>query len=227
MSLDLLELAAEQLGPLVEEVAFVGGASLFLWINDPGAPEPRATNDVDVIVVVHGRTDYYHLSDRLRGRGFTEDDRSRVIRRWRGPGGLILDVMPTDPEILGFSNRWYEAALETAQEVALPSGARIRAVIPPYLLATKLEAFRGRGRDDYLGSADFEDIVRLTDGREALIPEVEAAPTDVREFIGSEIGRMLADPRFEAGVAGALLPDAASQARLSVVLERFRQLGER
>ena len=149
VSLALLEMAADQLGPLVDDVAFVGGASLFLWIDDPGAPEPRATLDVDVIVVVDGRADYYRLSERLREQGFSEDDRSGIICRWRGAGGLILDVMPTDERILGFSNRWYENALETAQDTRLPSGTRIRAVTPPYLLATKLEAFRSRGGGDY------------------------------------------------------------------------------
>jgi hypothetical protein len=132
--------------------------------------------------------------------------------------------MPTDEAILGFTNRWYEDASKAARNVALPSGTHIRAVPPEYLLTTKLEAFRSRGADDYLASADFEDIVRLIDGRERLGSEAEAAPPDVRAFIATELERMLADQRFEPGVAGALLPDAASQARLPLVLERFQRL---
>jgi len=223
MSIELLELAADRLGPLVKEVAFLGGASLFLWIDDPGAPEPRATTDVDVIVVVDSLSDYYRLSERLRGQGFQEDPLSGVICRW-SHGPLILDVMPTDETILGFSNRWYGEALTAAQEVKLPSGAKIRAVRPEYLLATKLEAFRGRGAEDYLASADFEDIVRILDGRERLGSEVEAAPPNLREYLATEFTSMLADERFEPGVAGALLPDSASQARRPIVLDRFRRL---
>jgi hypothetical protein len=41
MSIELLELAADTLGPLLEEVVFVGGASVTLWITDPGAPPAR------------------------------------------------------------------------------------------------------------------------------------------------------------------------------------------
>lgn len=222
MSLELLELAAERLGPLVEEVAFLGGASLVLWTEDPGAPAPRVTMDVDVIVVVDSRRDYYRLGERLREQGFREDQQSGVLCRWRHDVGLILDVMPTDDAILGFSNRWYAVALDEPEEITLPSGAHIRAVRPAYLLATKLEAFRSRGRGDYLASVDFEDIVRLVDGRERLLLEVEEAPEDVREFIASEFARMLADERFEPGIAGALLPDAASQGRAPLVLERIR-----
>jgi hypothetical protein len=220
VSLELLELAAARLGPLLEEVAFLGGASLALWTDDPGAPDPRVTIDVDVVVVVDTRGDYYRIGERLREQGFHEDDQSGVICRWRHDQGLILDVMPTDDSILGFSNRWYRDAVETAQEITLPSGATIRAVTPPYLLATKLEAFRNRGGNDYLASVDFEDVMRLVDGRERLIQEVEQAPQDVRHFIATQFVQMLADEQFEAGVAGALMPDAASQARRELVLER-------
>lgn len=223
MSIELLELASARLGPVADEVAFLGGASLFLWIDDPGAPEPRVTTDVDVIVVADSLGDYYRLSERLRGQGFQEDDLSGVICRWRH-GSLTLDVMPTDEAVLGFSNRWYGDALAAAQPTTLPSGAVIRAVPPEYVLATKLEAFRSRGADDYLASADFEDVVRLIDGRERLGSEVESAARSVREFVAAEFRRMLSDPRFEPGVAGALLPDQASQARLPTVLERVRRL---
>jgi hypothetical protein len=220
VSLDLLELAAAQLGPLAEEVAFLGGASLALWTDDPGAPDPRVTMDVDVVVVVDTRGDYYRMGDRLREQGFREDDQSGVLCRWTSDQGLILDVMPTDDSILGFSNRWYRDAAEAAREMTLPSGATIRAITPPYLLATKLEAFQDRGGSDYLASVDFEDVVRLVDGRERLIQEVEQAPQDVRHFIATQFVQMLADEQFEAGVAGALMPDAASQARREQVLGR-------
>jgi hypothetical protein len=40
MSIDLLERGAAALGLLVEQVAFVGGATIVLWITDPGAPAP-------------------------------------------------------------------------------------------------------------------------------------------------------------------------------------------
>jgi hypothetical protein len=47
MSLALLEAGATALGPLIDDVVFVGGASVTLWITDPGAPTPRPTKDVD------------------------------------------------------------------------------------------------------------------------------------------------------------------------------------
>jgi hypothetical protein len=61
---------------------------------------------------------------------------------------MKLDVMPIEERILGFTNRWYRAAMDAAQDAELQAGLRIRVVTAPYFLATKLEAFRGRGKRD-------------------------------------------------------------------------------
>ena len=83
-----------------------------------------------------------------------------VICRWRH-GALVVDVMPTDAAVLGFTNRWYAAALAHATWV--PLGTRdIRLITAPYFLATKFEAFHGRGHGDVRGSHDLEDIVAVT-----------------------------------------------------------------
>ena len=54
----------------------------------------------------------------------------------------------------------------------LSVGPEIRIVTAPYFLATKLEAFKGRGKGDFLGSHDLEDFVSVVDGREALLLEI-------------------------------------------------------
>jgi predicted nucleotidyltransferase len=225
VSIALLELATETLGELVEEVVFVGGATLTLWITDPGAPPPRPTKDVDVVVEVATRTAFHDFERRLRSRRFSEDQEDGVICRWRHVSGLILDAMPSDPSILGFDNQWQGAAIPHAIARTLPSGVSIRAVSPPYVLATKLEAFKGRGERDYLGSRDFADIIALVDGREELVDEVTMAPADVRAYLATELGDLLGDSRLADGIFGALRPDSASQARAeTVILPRLRAL---
>lgn len=177
----MLETAAADLGQLVPDVAFLGGAAIALWISDPAAPPIRPTRDVDVIVEVGTTVEYYALGERLREQGFEEDPDARQLCAWKHrDSDLALDVMPTEAEILGFSNRWYAEALASAVERELPSGAVIRAVTAPYLVATKIEAFRGRGNGDYLASRDFGDLIALIDGRPELIEEIEAAPLELR-----------------------------------------------
>jgi nucleotidyltransferase AbiEii toxin of type IV toxin-antitoxin system len=133
--------------------------------------------------------------------------------------------MPANPAILGFANRWQGASLPHATKRLLPSGTTIRAVPPPYLLATKLEALSGRGRQDFLGSRDFADVIALVDGRAELVDEVRQSDTDLRMYLADELARLATDPRFLDGVAGALRPDSASQARAeSVVRPRLREI---
>jgi len=219
VSIALLEVAAAALGDPTHEVVFVGGATVELWITDPGAPPVRPTVDVFVIVEVVTRGAFYDFERRLRDRRFAEDQESGVICRWRHAAtGLILDAMPANANILGFENRWQAAALPHAIARELPSGAAIRAVSPPYLLATKLEAFASRGRQDFLGSRDFADVIALLDGREELVAEVAAADDEVRTYLVSRIAELSAAPRFADGIAGALLPDAASQERAELVV---------
>jgi predicted nucleotidyltransferase len=176
-NLDLLESAAQKLRPLLPEIVFVGGCATGLLISDPGAAPVRRTYDVDVISEIVSYADYAVFFERLRALGFTEDSREGApLCRWQH-GELVLDVMPLDASILGFSTRWYADALRTAVEVKLPSGLKFKAITAPYFLVTRIEAFRGRGHADYFGSHDLEDFITVIDGRPSLLQEVGGSIT--------------------------------------------------
>ncbi len=226
MNIELLELAAQALEPVLDKVVFLGGASIILWITDPSAPPVRPTKDIDIVVEVTTRLAFHSFEERLRSLGFNEDQEGGVICRWRHrDSGLILDAMPAEPRIVGFVNRWQGASVPYAIERGLPSGAKIRAAPPAYLLATKVEAFKGRGREDFLASRDFGDIVVLIDGREELVTEVHDADPELRAYLSGALAALASHPRFRSGVSAALRPDAASQARGDlVVLPRLQQM---
>lgn len=226
MSVELLERAARALEPLLGEVVFLGGASIVLWITDPAAPAPRPTKDVDVVAEVTSRAAFHAFEERLRSLGFKEDQESGIICRWRyRDDDLILDAMPADAAILGFENRWQGASIPHAVQRVLPSGVAILATRPDYLLATKIEAFKGRGHEDYLGSRDFTDMISLIDGRQELVGEVQRSEPDLRAYLASELSRLRVHPRFREGISGALRADFASQARAeAVVLPRLEQI---
>jgi hypothetical protein len=204
VSIELLEQAEGALGPLGKEVVFLGGASIALWVSDLAAPATRATDDVDVIADVTSLTAYYALGERLRAQGFQEDAGSKVICRWRHESGLILDVMPDDEEILGFSNPWYEHAIRTSVERELPNGRLIRAARPPSIIATKLAAWHGRGEGDMLRSLDLHDVLVLIDGREELLAEIQAEPELVSSYISAELTTLREDPFFDYLIESAL-----------------------
>lgn len=109
-NIDLIEAVVRRLGPLTDKVVFLGGAVTGLLLTDPAAPPLRVTRDVDVIVEVLSLVEYYRFNTKLRNCGFIEDtSTSALICRWRSKDS-ILDVMPTNPKILGFSNRWFKKA---------------------------------------------------------------------------------------------------------------------
>lgn len=127
--------------------------------------------------------------------------------------------------MLGFENEWQRRSFPHAAIVELPSGARIGAVPPPFLLATKLKAYLGRGRGDLLASRDWADIVALIDGREDLPAEIRQAPHELTRYLSETLQRLLAEDRIVDGIRAQLLPDAISQARAEeIVLPRLREI---
>jgi len=215
----MLELAAEHLDSLLGKVVFVGGATVELWISDEAAPEFRPTDDIDVIAEITTARDYHRFEKRVRKLGLENDQQSGVICRFKHPdSALLLDVMPTEASILGFDNRWQGEAFPHAVEVGLPSGRSIRVIPPPYLLATKLEAFKIRGKGDLYGSRDFSDVVSLIDGREELIEEVANAPAALREYVAGQLSELSRHPVFDNGLEGALPSSPETRARVELVI---------
>lgn len=223
-NLEMLVLVVERLGNLTEEMVFLGGCATGLLITDPAAPPIRLSKDVDVIVQVVSYAAYYQLSEKLRKRGFKEDSSEGApLCRWI-TDNAVLDVMPTDARILGFSNQWYAQAMENAEEMQLPSGRKIRLVSAPYFLITKLEAFDGRGGGDYLMSHDIEDIIAVIDGRPGIIDEIRQAESELAAELSARFEKLLKDKNFIDSISGHMPTDAASQARTQVVLGRIKEI---
>lgn len=128
--------------------------------------------------------------------------------------------MPTVESILGFSNRWYEAAMNTSVNVDLTADVSIRLVAPPYFLATKLEAFLSRGKADYLESHDLEDVLSVIDGRPEIIAEVACAAIELQKFVAEVFDPLLADDSFVDRLPGLLL-DGSPAERTNIVLQRL------
>lgn len=195
-----------------------------MLISDPGQPEIRATEDVDLICQALTLSDYHRVETALRGRGFVHDTRlDAPVCRWR-IDELAVDVMPTLEKILGFSNRWYPLALESAVGTSLPSGRMFRHITAPVFLATKLEAFDGRGKGDFLLSHDLGDLLSVVDGRESLLDECRLVPAGLRAYLAGRLSQLLANAAFVNALPGHLPGDVASQERLPELEGKLRQI---
>ena len=221
-NLRLLEEAATKLAPFLREIVFVGGVTLGLLITDTAAAPIRSTDDVDVIAEILTYVDYIAFSERLRKAQFTEDTSEEPLTcRWFH-GKLKLDVLALSREVLGYTNLWYESALHHAVPFVLPSGQAIRIITAPYFLGTKMEAFRGRGKMDFLASHDLEDFVAVIDGRSTILKEIADSPSDVREYLVEAAASLLGESRFLDAVPGFVLDSG----RVPLILERLNQLAQ-
>ncbi len=221
-NLELLSGMAHAMGPLCEQVVFVGGCATGLLISQPLVADARATGDVDAIVEVASLVGYHALADQLMARGFkqTMADNTPPFRWfWQG---MQLDLVPLDEKVLGFANRWYRPGFEAAVFSTLPTGLGLRHLSAPYFVATKLEAFKDRGNNDVYLSHDLEDIITVVDGRDELLTELVAAPGEVRHFIAEHFQAVLNHPDFFN-----VLPGIVSQsARTGWVLQRFTDIAK-
>lgn len=222
----LLERAATRLRPVLDELVFVGGHVAELLVTDPAATRVRPTDDVDVIVGVTTRGQYHRWEERLRALGFSPDTRPAApICRHQAPDGVVLDLMPTEESILGFSNRWYLTAIETAEWYELAPGLRIRIANAPAFLGTKWIALDQRGHGDALMSHDFEDIATVIAGRPEVIDDIRRAPPELRKWLASRTRTFLDDRQAAEDIIGDALPDARSLAGyLDMVVTRFAEI---
>ena len=203
----------------------MGGATTTLFVTDPAVTDIRPTKDIDVIVEVVSFSKYAELEEHLREKGFGNViDGDAPICRWR-IGGVIVDVMPTMPAILGFSNRWYQQAVDERVPYELPSGVTIQLVRPEYFIATKIEAFLGRGNGDFIMSHDIEDIITVIDGRPGLVEEIQTSNGDVRTFIQERLKSFLSERDFRNAVLGYLPTDTIGQARYQILVDRITRIG--
>lgn len=221
-NIELLTSIATAMGELREQVVFVGGCATGLLITQPNVADARATEDVDAIVEVASLVAYHVLTRQLMKLGFkqTMADNTPPFRWFWNR--MQLDLVPLDEKVLGFANRWYKPGFDAAINATLPSGLRLRHLSAPYVMATKLEAYKDRGNNDVYLSHDLEDIISVVDGREELLQELAAAPPEVRSFVANTFKSILKHPDFTN-----VLPGIVSQsARTGIVLQRFAKISE-
>lgn len=221
VNIETVKRVAKGLEPLLEKVVFAGGAVIELYANDLAATPLRPTTDVDVVVQLTGYGKYANLEERLAKLGFHHDTGSKVACRYTFKG-ITVDIMPTDKKILGFSNRWYISGMDHVIKYEFDDGIQIKLFEPPYFLASKFEAFKGRGKD-YRTSHDFEDIIYFLDNRKDWEHEIITADSEVREYLKSEFQRLLED-KFYKEYISAHLPAPSRKERLDRITEGLQEI---
>lgn len=162
------------------------------------------TLDVDCVIELSSRLEYAELEESLREKGFANDtSRGAPICRWIY-NNVKVDVMPTDENILGFSNRWHEEGIENKITKTLPDGTEIFVFSPEYYLAAKFEAHKSRGGNDLRQSHDFEDIIYILENCPTILDDIGNANPTVKAYLKEECQSLLENDNLTEGIESAL-----------------------
>ena len=224
-NIEMLQIVAKGLGELKENMVFVGGSVAELYATDPASSDIRPTLDVDCIIELSSRMAHARLEENLRKKHFAHDISKRApICRFIFQD-IKVDVMPTDSDILGFSNRWYLKGIATRIRKTLPDRTEIFVFSPEYYLATKFEAHRSRGGKDLRQSHDFEDIIYILDNCSGLAEIISQAGINVKTYLKNECQSLLENDSLTEGIESAL-PYGSDSDRVEIIEELISEIAE-
>ncbi|MDO9340380.1 MAG: hypothetical protein Q7T72_07630 [Bacteroidales bacterium] len=224
-NIDMLQIVANGLGELNENMVFVGGSVAELYATDPAASDIRPTLDVDCVIELSSRMAHSRLEENLRKKHFAHDmskdaPACRFIYQ-----DIKVDVMASDPDILGFSNQWYIGGVDNKITKTLPNGTEIFVFSPEYYLASKFEAHKSRGGDDLRQSHDFEDIIYILDNCIDLSGIISNAGVNVKAYLKEECQILMENDSLTEGIESAL-PYGSDSYRIEIIEDIIRDIAE-
>lgn len=184
-----IKIIAETLQQLPEKVVFVGGSILSLYA-DRQIFEVRPTYDIDVIVALVKYSERIQYEEKIRNLGFQHDIDSGIVCRFK-LHDIIVDIMPTNDETIGFNNKWYEAGFTNSIAYETKLGFTFNILDAPFFLATKFEAFNQRGQGDGRTSHDFEDIIFILENRSTIWNELNSCNPELKSYFIHQFENLL------------------------------------
>ena len=226
INLDTVARVAEGLQELRDEMVFIGGAVISLYTDDAAAEEIRPTQDVDLTINLgSGYYELVKMNERLSELGFNPTSEGKSICRYQFDK-IDVDIMPASDSVIGPSNRWYLPGFENLIPYTLDNGLTINLLSAPYFLATKLEAFKDRGNNDYRGSADFEDIIYVLDNRTTIVEEILNANDEVKNFLKEELSTIV-DSASANEILSMHIHPLVVEERFPILMEKIHYILER
>jgi len=190
------------LGELNEQVVYVGGAVVSLYVDDPSADDVRPTKDLDLTMKIASLSELENIRQSLAAKGFVQSVMDSVVCRFRYDD-VLVDVMATVPIGWAPGNRWFEGGLDEAISKELEE-ISIRILPLPYFLATKFDAFFDRGVNDLWASHDYEDIVYLFNHVTDISEQILNSDEVVKRYLGECADQILTNRSFKEAIMGNL-----------------------
>ena len=222
INLALVAQVANGLKELNDKMVFIGGAVISLYTDDLAAEEIRPTSDIDMTINLANYAEWAQMQERLSELGFYPDPQGQSICSYKYQD-IAIDIMPADDSSIGVSNIWYKPGFKYLQKKALEDGTSINILPTPYFLATKLEAFKDRGKNDFYGSHDFEDIIYLIDNRTTIVEEILNADEEIRQYIKEELTLIKNHKQADEIIAMHIHP-LIREERFKILMEKIEMI---
>jgi len=219
INLGVVKKVAHALGELNEHVAYVGGATVSLYADDPAADDVRPTKDIDIVLRIANFGELTALQEKLGQKGIYPDPGSKVVCRFTYDD-VLIDVMSTKEIGWAPSDPWFEPGFRNLVSYEVDDEVTIRIFPLGYFLAAKFSAFNDRGGDPRT-SKDFEDIVYVLDNRLDLVNELMSTDAKVKEFLQQQLVQLL-DKNMDEAIS-AHLSRFSEQNRLTMLRDKIKQ----
>lgn len=219
INLGIVKKVAKALDDLNDQVAYVGGATVSLYADDPAADDVRPTMDIDIVLHILSFSELTSIQEKLSQKGIYPDPESKIVCRFKYDD-VLIDVMSIKEVGWAPSNIWFEPGFKNLIPFQVED-ITIQIFPVSYFLATKFAAFHDRGGDPRT-SKDFEDIVYVLDNRLNLVEEILGAPEDVRSYLAFELHELQQADKAEA--IQAHLSPLANEDRYGMIQDKIRQI---
>lgn len=220
INLKVVEKVALALEEINDDVIYVGGAVVSLYVTDKGAEQPRPTKDIDISVQISSYAQMDQLRERLASKKIYPASSETVMYRYTYED-VLIDFIPFEETPLGPTNRWLKPGFKRAYPTTI--GKAIIKILPVSMfLATKWEAYKNRG-GDYRMSHDFEDIIYVIDNNLNLVDDIIEADKDVQLFLKEMCNEILSHPSRNEIIECHINPFTANE-RKELIIEKLKKI---
>ncbi|MFT6747508.1 MAG: putative nucleotidyltransferase [Glaciecola sp.] len=223
INLKIIEKVASTLGELNNDVIYVGGAVVSLYVTDKGAEQPRPTKDIDISVQISTYAQMDLLRIKLAEKRIFPSASGTVMYRYQFED-ILLDFIPYEETPLGPTNSWLKPGFKKAYPVTI-GNIEIKILPVSLFLATKWEAFKSRGNDPRT-SHDFEDIIYIIDNNLNLVDDALKADKNVQVFLKEMSNEIMLHSNRNEIIESHLNPYTRDERREIVInkLERILEI---
>lgn len=220
VNIKVVEKVALSLEELNNDVLYVGGAVVSLYVTDEGAEQPRPTKDIDISVQISTYAQMEELREKLALKKIYPAPSEKVMYRYSYED-ILIDFIPFEETPLGPTNSWLKPGFEKAYPINIGE-LEIKILPVSLFLATKWEAFKSRGSDPRT-SHDFEDIIYIIDNNKEVVEDVQNANKDVQDFLKEMSMEILNHPSRNEIIECHLNPFTADERR-EIVVDKLNEL---